>query len=63
MTDRDQEEQNVRIDHMTVNIEKMRADMKWESRKFTVQIIAALGTAFAGGAASLGLILHLMGKL
>jgi len=48
---------------MLVNIEKMRHDMRWETRKFVLQIVAALGTAFAGGAAALALILHLMGKI
>ncbi|WP_428485978.1 hypothetical protein [Rhodopila sp.] len=48
---------------MTVDIEKMRFDMKAENRKFLVQAIAGLGTAFAGGAAVLGLVLHAMGKL
>jgi hypothetical protein len=33
---------------MTINIEKMRTDMRWESRKFTVQLVAALGGAMAG---------------
>ena len=55
---------------MTLNIEKMRAEMaaqqkqlEWETRTFVVQIIAGFGTAFAGGAATLGLILHLAGNL
>lgn len=48
---------------MTVNIEKMRHDMQWESRKFTLQLVAALGTAMAGGAGLLALILHLTGRL
>ena len=48
---------------MTINIEKMRADMRWETRKFVLQLVAALGTAFAGGAAVLALILHLAGRL
>lgn len=54
---------------MTVNIEKFRADivaqqkqLDRETRKFVVQFIAALGAAFAGGAAFLGLVLHLTGK-
>jgi hypothetical protein len=67
MPDRDQEEQDLRIDQMTINIEKMRLDMaqqqKWETRKFVLQLVAALGTAFAGGAAALGLTLHFLGKL
>ncbi len=55
---------------MTVNIEQMRADMaaqqkqlEWETRKFVVQLVAGLSTAFAAGAAVAGLVLHLMGRL
>ena len=47
---------------MTVNIEKMPADMRYEQPKFLDQLVAGMGTAFAG-AALLGLILHLAGKL
>ncbi len=63
-------EYELRVDQMTVNIEKMRADMaaqqkqlEWETRKFLVQLIAGLGTAFAAGAAVAGLVLHLTGRL
>lgn len=63
MTTRDQEEQDLRIDQMTVNIEKMRADMRAENKRFLWQAVAALGTAFAGGAAALGLLLHMLGRL
>lgn len=63
MTERDEEEQRLRIEQMTVNIEKMRADMHWEFWKVGLQLIAALGAAFAGGAATLALILHLAGRL
>lgn len=59
----DDAERELRCDQMTVNIEKMRADMRWETRKFVLQLLAALGTAFAGGAAFLGLFLHWTGKL
>lgn len=48
---------------MAVNIEKMRKDMAYENRKFVVQAIAGLSTAFAAGVAVLGLLLRLMGKL
>jgi hypothetical protein len=48
---------------MVVDLEKMRAEMRSETRKFVLQLIAALGTAFAGGAAVPGLILHRTGKL
>jgi glycerate kinase len=70
MTTRDQEEQDLRIDLMTINIEKLRADLaaqqkqlEWETRKFVVQIIAGFGAAAGGGAALLALILHWTGKL
>jgi hypothetical protein len=63
VTGRDQEEQDPRIDQMTINIEKMRADMRLENKRFFWQAVTAMGTAFAGGAALLGLILHWMGKL
>jgi len=69
MTSRDQEEQDLRIDQMTINIEKMRADLsmqqkqlEWETRKFILPLVASLGAACAGGAAALGLVLHLTGK-
>jgi hypothetical protein len=48
---------------MAVNIEKMRSDMRWETRKFILQLVAALGTAMAGGAGLLALILHWTGRL
>jgi hypothetical protein len=37
--------------------------MQWEFWKVSLQLLAALGTAFAGGVAALGLVLHLMGKI
>jgi hypothetical protein len=36
---------------MTINIEKMRADMKWETRKFVVQIVIAFAAVLAAGVA------------
>lgn len=63
MTARDQEEQDLRIEQMTVNIEKMRADDRREMWKIALQLVGALGAAFAGGAAALGLVLHALGKL
>ena len=64
----------VNIEKMRFDIEESRRqselaadrraeDLKWETRKFTVQIVAGFGAAFAGGAAILGLILHWIGKL
>ncbi len=42
MTERDQEEQDLRIDQMTINIEKLRNDIRYGNRKFLVQLLAAL---------------------
>ena len=38
---------------MTVNIEKIRADMKWETRKFVLQAVVA-GAALLGAGAAIG---------
>ena len=35
---------------MALNIEKMRADMKWENRKFAVSLFVALAIAAGAGA-------------
>lgn len=56
-------EYELRVDQMTVNIEKLRNDIRYENRKFVVQAIAGLSTAFAAGVAVLGLLLRLLGKL
>jgi hypothetical protein len=50
-TIRDQEEQDLRIDQMTINIEKMRTEMRWETRKFVVQVVLAAAALFATGIA------------
>ena len=36
---------------MTVNIEKMRTDLKWETRKFAVQLAIAAAALLAAGVA------------
>ncbi len=36
---------------MTVNIEKMRKDMRYESRKFVLQIIAIIAVSIGAGVA------------
>lgn len=57
--DRDLEEQDLRIDQMTINIEKMRADMKWEARKFMLQALTAAAALLAAGGVIGGLIVRL----
>jgi hypothetical protein len=51
MTTRDQEEQDLRIDQMTINIEKLRAGMRWETRKFAVLVAIAYAVVLAAGVA------------
>jgi hypothetical protein len=47
MTALEQEEQDLRIDRMTIDIEKIRSDMRWESRKFLAQTLAASAALLA----------------
>jgi hypothetical protein len=63
VTARDQDEQDLRIDQMTVNIEKMRTDMRAESRKFLIQAIGVAAACVAAGAALAALFLLLAGKI
>lgn len=63
MTLRDQEEQDLRIDQMTLNIDKMHADMRTENRKFMLQIVATIAGTAAATATVMGLLLHLAGKI
>lgn len=58
MTTRDQEEQDLRIDQMTVNIEKMRADQRWETRKFIIQVAVAAAALLGAGVALGNFIAH-----
>jgi hypothetical protein len=44
---------------MTIQIERLRQEIRLENRKFVTSIAASV----AVGAAALGLILHWMGKL
>ncbi len=49
MTLRDQDKQDLRIDQMSVSIEKMRADLRREARKFAVAAILATAAAVGAG--------------
>jgi len=46
---REREERQLRIDQMTVNIEKMRSDLKWETCKFALSAIIATAAAVGAG--------------
>jgi hypothetical protein len=63
MTTRDQEEQDLRIDQMTINIEKMRAEMAAENKRFTLQAIGVAAACVVAGATIATLVLHLLGKV
>lgn len=54
---------NVQIEQGRVNIDKMRQEIKMETRKIVIQTVSALAAAMAAGAAIFGIILHLTGRL
>lgn len=45
------EERKLRIDLMTIQIERLRQEMRMENRKFVVQIVLALTAAVGVGVA------------
>ena len=47
----DDEEQRLRIDLMTIQIERLRQEIRMENRKFAVQIVLALVAALGVGVA------------
>ena len=54
----EEREHELRVDQMSLNIEKMRLEIATENRKFMVQLLAACATSFAAGVAALALVLH-----
>jgi hypothetical protein len=59
----DDKERQLRIALMTTQAERLRQEIRAETRKFVLQMIATIAASVAAGAGALGLILHLMGKL
>jgi hypothetical protein len=53
------QEHELRVDQMTINIEKMRAEMAAETRKFVVQAIVAAAAIAAASAAVATYLAHL----
>lgn len=47
----DDDERQLRIDLMTIQIERLRQEMRMESRKFAVQFVLALAAAVGVGIA------------
>jgi hypothetical protein len=46
---------------MTIQIERLRQEIKMENRKFLVQFVIAIAAVFAAGAAVGGLLVHWLG--
>jgi hypothetical protein len=61
--DEDRELRELRRDLMTIQIERLRQEIRLENRKFLIQFVTSIAASVAAGAAALGLILHWMGKL
>lgn len=66
----DEERQDLKDELMQADIANKRADteykrglLRFEPWKIVLTAMAAGGGLFAGGAAALGLLLHVMGKL
>lgn len=66
----DDEERELKAQLMTADIANKNADtaykqglLRYEPWRIVITALAAGGALFAGGAASLGLLLHWMGKL
>jgi hypothetical protein len=53
MADEDTREQELRIDLMTIQIERLRQEIKMENRKFILQIVVA-GAALLGVGIAVG---------
>jgi len=51
MNDRDDEERQLRLDLMTIQIERLRQEIRMENRKFAVQLLAAAAALLAAGVA------------
>jgi hypothetical protein len=59
----DDRERQLRIMLMTTQVERLRQEIKTDNRRFLVQFLGAMAASMAAGAAILGLILHLTGRL
>jgi hypothetical protein len=51
MSDLDEQEQRLRIDLMTIQIERLRQEIRSENRKFLLQVLLALIAALGAGIA------------
>ncbi len=49
--DEERAEYERRMDQMALNIEKMRAEMRWEARKFAVSAVLAVAASVGAGIA------------
>jgi len=58
MSELDDQEQRLRLDLMTIQIERLRHEIRMESRKFLVQVLVAAAALFAAGVAVGHFFLH-----
>jgi hypothetical protein len=59
----DDQERQLRIMLMMTQAERLRQEIRTDTRKFLVQLLAGTAAAMAAGAAIFGIILHLTGRL
>jgi len=52
MNDRDDEERQLRLDLMTIQIERLRQEIRMENRKFLVQLLASAAALLGAGVAA-----------
>jgi hypothetical protein len=56
-----EEERQLRIDLMTIQIERLRQELRMENRRFFIQAITAAAAVFAAGGVVGGVIVKLIG--
>ena len=59
---RDQEQKDKEIDHLTLDIEKIRQDLKLDNRKFTLQVVATIAGCTIALTAVINVLQHYFGK-
>jgi hypothetical protein len=61
-TIRDQEEQDLRIDQMAINIEKLRQDIRLDNHRFTMQLLAIIAGSTIALTTLATFVLRALGK-
>lgn len=58
-----EEDRELWRDQILVNIEKMRADMKWENRKFALGLFVAFAVAMSAASAVTAVVINYLSKV